>query len=216
MASDNCLVLRGIPGVSCSPAEADNLAQKVHIAGIKLGSPAQVRQSLFAIPRLVVDVADTTQYRAGFFLLVVAQVDIGQDAQLCNTLVQQAATHVDVTQFNMSARVLRFQAYHLVQDGDGVVYLAVAAVVTYQVGILLQCAIDAALASRNLCQCGIYFVLMGCRAFHLAQGSLHLILPPGSSIGFGQQHGDFHFWSLVFFALFAGARSPCTGIESCA
>src|SRR5260370_15870948 len=108
MASDNCLVLRGLPGMSCAPTDADALAQQVHITGVKLGSPAQVHQSLFVVPRLIVNVTDTTQYRAGFFLLIAAQVDFSQHAQLGNTLVQQAATHVDVTQFKMSASILRF------------------------------------------------------------------------------------------------------------
>src|SRR5207244_12435402 len=102
----------------------------------------------------------------------------------------------------------------LVSDRQCVLHLALATVVTYQVGVLLQGGVGITLAGGNFRQGGGNFFLIGGCLLQLAQESVHLLLFPCTPVGFRQQRRNLYFGGQVFFAFFTWTSSPGSRINS--
>src|SRR5205807_3736304 len=97
--------------------------QQVQIIGCNIGSMTQVREGILSISHLGIDVSYASKSLASLFQMVVAQVDIGEEAQLRNAFFQQTTADIDIAQFIMSPWILWSHTQHLVQDADRVILL---------------------------------------------------------------------------------------------
>src|SRR5215469_9352292 len=173
VAGDHCLLLGRLRSSSGFQAVLHKLLAQGHVIGAILDGLSKQLQRLGVLPAVPADIRHTLIHQGGLFQLSSAGMDIGQLAKLGYPLIKKAARHMDVRQLTMHRRVIRSDARHLLQHGDGVLLLLAVTEVTHQLCILLKCRLRVKLARRYLSQSSIDLVtIRDWRGSHMTR--LHL------------------------------------------